>query len=451
MADIADDILIQAEQADGTFHCHAFSGVPAARRAWIALVSSGSAQGRALVKELCSELEAVLLGSSPTVTKKEVPSPANPEAMVATGYANRRKVLALVASEDKPLDDLPWYNKWESEKGESAVMTILPPKPFSELVTEAVKQTPNHLLGRVNGSFWKNSVTETLPGILARAEITTAQARVFISYRRVETLPLALQLFDALTHEGFDVFLDRFTIPPGFDFQRRLDQELADKSMVLLLESAHLDVSKWTQHEIDFAKRNRLGLFALGMPDVDPKKRLPAISFDSRKDLNEANFLADPKPVEDPDRKKALSNQWPELKDEVLKEVVGEIKRAHAAALFRRRHRLRVDLVDALCQKNVDAEYTAVGPLRVKANRVEHLLWLATRPPETADFRTLHTAHGVRQAGDESRAILVGPKAALEHERQELLTWLSDVTHCLAYDEGDLAGIAERLAEGRWT
>ena len=50
----------------------------------------------------------------------------------------------------------------------------------------------------------------------------------FVSY--------ADQLFDALTHARFDVFFDRFRVDPGVDFQRRLTEELAHKSMVLLLE-----------------------------------------------------------------------------------------------------------------------------------------------------------------------------------------------------------------------
>jgi hypothetical protein len=451
LAEIEAEVLVQAEQSDGTFRCHGFWGIPASRRSWVALVSSGSARGRTLVRELQEELEAVLLSSSPMAEKKEVACPTAPDAMLPADYPNRRKVLALVASEDQPLGDLNWYNNWESDQSESAVMTVLPPLPFDKVVSEAARKNLYHLLNRVNASFWKKTIGETLPGILSRAEITTAQSRIFISYRRVETLPLALQLFDALTHEGFEVFLDRFTIPPGFDFQRRLEQELADKSMVLLLESAFIKVSKWTQYEIDFAKRNRLGLMSLAMPNVEPKERLAAISTDARLELLEKDFTAPPKPVPDPDRGGALSDQWQELDGTPLEKVVAAVKTAHAAALFRRRHRLRVDLVAALLDKKLDARHTAVGPLRVKSGDQEHLLWLATRPPETEDFRSLHAAHSARERVGAARAILVGPQAALEHDRQQLLKWLSDVTDCLSYDEGDLADIAQRIADSRWT
>ena len=81
MAEIDADVLIQAEQSDGSFRCHAFGGIPAARRCWIALVSSGSLAGRTLVGELQEELEAVLLGSSPAATKTEVACPVAPDQM----------------------------------------------------------------------------------------------------------------------------------------------------------------------------------------------------------------------------------------------------------------------------------------------------------------------------------------------------------------------------------
>jgi TIR domain len=109
-----------------------------------------------------------------------------------------------------------------------------------------------------------SGIRDAAPSLLSRADVTSSESLIFISYRRLETLPFALQLFDRLTHEGFEVFLDRFSIPPGFDFQRRLTRELEDKSMVLLLESTGVKDSKWIQHEIDFAKRTRLGFYTCG-------------------------------------------------------------------------------------------------------------------------------------------------------------------------------------------
>jgi MTH538 TIR-like domain (DUF1863) len=89
--------------------------------------------------------------------------------------------------------------------------------------------------------------------------------------------------------------LARFSMPPGYDFQRRLNQELEDKSMVVLLESRSLKDSKWTQHEIDFAKRYRLGMLALRMPDVTNEAALPSIAPDAREDIAESDFIGPPR------------------------------------------------------------------------------------------------------------------------------------------------------------
>jgi len=435
MASLAD-IVLQIEQEDCSFRCLGYTGVPAARKSWIRIVSSGSPTGRELVRQLADEIDAVLMGSSPEVQI----IPVNPD-----DYGDRAKVLVLVASADQPYEDHDWYSNWP------VVMTVVPSVPFESLFGTSIPKDPEYLLRRVNATTWKEKIAEAVPAILARAEITSPSSRFFISYRRLETLGLALQLFDRLTHEGFEVFLDRFTIPPGYDFQRRLAQELESKSMVVLLESRLIGDSEWTQHEIDFAKRHRLGLAALTMPDVLPKDALASIT-ETRVSMQAPDFKSAPKRVPDPKRPGSTMNEWGELTDDALKSVVAKIKTAHANALFRRRHALRADLVAALKLSGVETEYRAVGPMEAKAGGNDHLVWLTSRPPEVEDFRSLYNAHFARQgisAG--SRGLMVGPQAALEPDRFERLKWLHKVSTCLSFDEGNLADFARRVATGQWS
>ena len=72
------------------------------------------------------------------------------------------------------------------------------------------------------------------------------ERKVFLSYRQIESTQLAVQLHTELVRCRFDVFLDRFTLPPGADFQARLDEDLGDKAFVVLLESSHLRSSRWS-------------------------------------------------------------------------------------------------------------------------------------------------------------------------------------------------------------
>lgn len=451
MTDVVSEIVLQIETAAGRFRYRAFSGVPAARRSWICIVSSGSDAGRNLVSDLAAELEAVLLGSSPQATGIDIERPATSADTEPSDEPGRLNLLVLVGSQDCRFHDQRWYEAWQSDKDQSYVMLVLPPGKYEDQFDLAIQADDTHLLRRINAASWAKTITEALPAILARAEITSNVCRVFISYRRLETLPVALQLFDRLVREGFDVFLDRFSIPPGYDFQRRLNQELEDKSMVVLLESKSLKDSKWTQHEIDFAKRHRLGMLALRMPDVTDKAALPSIATDAREDVVPTDFVGPIKSVDDPATGGKV-DQWPELESKAIDRVVAKIKASHAQALFRRRHRLRADVVAALnAEPGVQAQYSAVGPLDVVCGADEHVVWLTTRPPEVDDFRSVHGALLARSSPAlNSRAIIVGPQAALEPDRQDRLQWLRDVSRCLSFDEGNLQDFARRLATRSW-
>ena len=90
--------------------------------------------------------------------------------------------------------------------------------------------------------------------------------RVFISYRWDETGAVAQQLFDALSHQQFDVYLDRFRTNPGTDFLERIRFELADKVCVLLLDSQHVGKSVWVRGEYAFARAYKLGPIAFDLP-----------------------------------------------------------------------------------------------------------------------------------------------------------------------------------------
>src|SRR5262249_55642965 len=114
-------------------------------------------------------------------------------------------------------------------------------------------------------------------------------------------------------------------------------------------------------------------------------------------------------------------------------------------ALFRRRARLRADVVAELNRAGIPAQYSAVGPLYV--GTPEHVLWLTTRPPEVEDFRSIDGARLARKSADsEPHGVIIGPMAALEPDRQQQLEWLHGVSRCLAFDEGNLQALVRQVA-----
>lgn len=90
--------------------------------------------------------------------------------------------------------------------------------------------------------------------------------RLFISYRRVETQGIAIQLYEQLDANGFDVFLDSHSIRPGEPFQEVLWHRLADTDVVVLLDSPGFLSSRWTEEELARANSTNLQILQVIWP-----------------------------------------------------------------------------------------------------------------------------------------------------------------------------------------
>ncbi len=77
---------------------------------------------------------------------------------------------------------------------------------------------------------------------------------------------MADQLFDTMSRRGFQLFLDRFSGTAGRPFPQEIAEELAERDVVVLIETPNILKSRWTKWEVAFARRYRLGLLALQWP-----------------------------------------------------------------------------------------------------------------------------------------------------------------------------------------
>lgn len=166
------------------------------------------------------ELQEVLLTSGLAASHQgtSVVQSSDPTAEAFFAEEDRRKLLVLVCDRQTPFDDRAWFARWQKSTSDS----ILPVLPVAASPTQLL---PTDDLRRINVAFWTKGITECVPAVFSRVGLTPDEHRVFVSYRRVESQPLADQLFDRLSREGFDVFLDRFSIEAGIDFQRRLNAQ----------------------------------------------------------------------------------------------------------------------------------------------------------------------------------------------------------------------------------
>jgi len=96
--------------------------------------------------------------------------------------------------------------------------------------------------------------------------------KVFVSYRRNESTSVAIQLYEALESNNFDVFLDTHSIKQGEPFQDELWHRMTDCDVIVLLNTEKFLESKWCKAEIAEASAKQIGVIQLVWPDHELEK-----------------------------------------------------------------------------------------------------------------------------------------------------------------------------------
>lgn len=116
------------------------------------------------------------------------------------------------------------------------------------------------------------------------------QRRVFISYRRTESRPAAIQLFAELSARQVEVFLDTHGIGVGTDFQEQLWHKLSDVDVLVMLDTPGYFASRWTDAEYGRALAKGIGVLRVQWPDSTPSA---TTSTASRAELLPQELTAD--------------------------------------------------------------------------------------------------------------------------------------------------------------
>src|SRR5690606_29179710 len=91
--------------------------------------------------------------------------------------------------------------------------------------------------------------------------------KVFISYKRSESSSVAIQLYEALERNNFDVFLDTHSIKQGEPFQDELWHRMSDCDVIILLNTTNFLSSMWCKEELAEANAKQIGVVQLIWPD----------------------------------------------------------------------------------------------------------------------------------------------------------------------------------------
>jgi hypothetical protein len=368
-------VVLQTPIAAG-FECKCFSSVAAPNPALICVAPCGGPQAHTDARRLAHNLSRTLATLSTDVSAIPAPcgsSSAGPQRCQVHREPTCRRVLILVGDGTVELDDHAtghraaidhWVQEISAGNTNFAVVPALAesllPRSFSLL---------GSLLRRYNACFWRSDPGELTPAALRAAGITVNDFRVFISYRRSDGQALADQLFDELNRRNFEVFLDRFRIDPGVHVQDRIVEELAHKSMVVLVETKDLPQSFWVAEELSYALVNRLGVLAV---NVDGAPCWPGIGENRRM--------------------RVKTTSTPILSPRNVDRVCRRVAIVHGAALVRRRNYLRQTLRDSLlfhgARRQAIANDGFLDAYPKRGGTKPYRVWLTPRPADVLDFQT---------------------------------------------------------------
>jgi hypothetical protein len=375
---------------------------------------------------------AVPLTDRPVVIHLGLASPqlqAGMERLVA-------RILQLVESMKAPITTSPWPEPWQPGPAEAYRLEVVlgdgrGAVPLEARLRDAVEKPHDRVwalpllpadppdaattlpkeLRLQHTTFWQGDAIEDCAlTVLARAGITSLDRRVFISYRRTETQPMADQLFEALSRLNYSVYLDTVSNHPGLNFQEQLFEHLVDMSMVVLLHSTTFDQSTWTMAEVEFAVNNNLSLLIL---------RLPGMS-----DL-QGTRTSDQLPLHDDDLISAQPGAAVALSAPALERVLKHITEVHDLELVARRGEVRQRTIKTLqslgLRPRLSTSDTAIH-LHAADGSLRQSLLPISRPPGLAD---LHDA-STRAAGHFGASrIVVGRTAVIPRKRREQLSWVA--------------------------
>lgn len=158
--------------------------------------------------------------------------------------------------------------------------------------------------------------------------------KIFISYKRDESTSVAIQLYEALEKNNFDVFLDTHSIKQGEEFQDELWHRMTDCDVILLLNTPKFLESEWCEKEIAEASVKQIGIIQAVWPN-HKLERMAEVCFPYQ--LLNTNFVNG---VYD-------NKHTSKLNDETVNDLVKQVESIRARNLASRQDNLITEFLNS--------------------------------------------------------------------------------------------------------
>lgn len=194
-------------------------------------------------------------------------------------------------------------------------------------INDFTKEIPE-VIDNLNGLKFQNNIHKITNLILEGFELLRKNRKLFISYKRSDSSNVAIQLYEALEANNFDVFLDTHSVDKGEEFQEELWHRMTDCDVILMLNTREFLKSEWCNKELEKAHLKRIGIVHLIWPDTD-FERFAQLAHSKK--LTNRNF----------------DSVTGRLKDSVVKQVIDLVEGARARNLASRQDSLITEFTQA--------------------------------------------------------------------------------------------------------
>lgn len=220
----------------------------------------------------------------------------------------------------------------EKQKLDGNIILPVFDKSFSDEMPE--------LLSNQNGLTFQNNIQKICNIILEGFELLRKSRKIFISYKRSESSNVAIQLYEILERNNFDVFIDTHSIDKGEEFQEELWHRMTDCDVILMLNTKEFLKSDWCKQELDKAHVKRIGIVHLLWPDCD-FENFAHLAFSMK--LKNADF----------DKPLFSELSQGRLKQLIIPEIINLVESARARNLASRQDALITEFTQAAHNNNV--------------------------------------------------------------------------------------------------
>ncbi len=196
------------------------------------------------------------------------------------------------------------------------------------------KEIPKILSNQNGLQYSENNIDKIVDLILESFGKLRSTRKIFVSYKRDESTSVAIQLYEALEKNNFDVFLDTHSIKQGEPFQDELWHRMTDCDVILLLNTPKFLKSEWCEKEIAEASVKQIGIIQAVWPNHE-LERMAEVCFPYQLlDSNFVNGIYDNKDTS-------------KLNDETVNDLVNQVESIRARNLAARQDNLITEFLNS--------------------------------------------------------------------------------------------------------